>query len=112
MLPTYGDFLREIKKCIQVTFNVLKDDGFVVWVVGNFRDNKGRIVDFRGDLVKLFEEVGFHWYDDVVYYKDFKKAVLRVDLFEQSRKNVKTHEYIMVFKKTYNKVGKDEVDLE
>jgi DNA modification methylase len=98
-LPTYEAFLNGIKRSLEVTYDALKPGSFAVWVVGNFRDKQGNLVHFNGDTVRLAKKVGFHLWDELIFWGAAGIAASRSGQFESNRKSVRVHEYILVFKK-------------
>lgn len=96
---SYDKFLDMISKCMFGVFRALKEDCLAVWVVGNFRDKKGSLVHFNGDLVRIAKDMGFTFHDEIVFWGASGNAVQRVGNFVANRKSVRVHEYVLVFKK-------------
>ncbi len=96
---TYEDFLTMMKNCLEWTYKGLKKDCLSVWVVGNFRDKKGELTHFNGDLIRLAKKVGFALHDELIFWGASKCASQRCGQFKANRKSVRVHEYIIVLKK-------------
>ncbi len=95
----YNTFLGGIKKVLTNTYNSLKPNSFCVWVVGNFRDKKGEMIHFNGDVVRLAKEAGFKFWDEIIWNGASTVALTRCGKFISKRKAVRIHEYVLVFKK-------------
>jgi len=100
MLSCYKDFLSEIYKVIEQCYLALKTTGFCIWVVGTIRTAKG-LIDLRGDIVKLFRQANFIFFDDIVFHYKGGLKMLRLGTFDQTRTTAKAHEYALVFCKEY-----------
>jgi len=98
MLPTYKDFLSEINKVIEQCYLGLNAKGFCIWVIGTIR-NKDGLVDLRGDIVRLFKQAGFIFFDDIVFHYKGGLKMLRLGTFDRTRLCAKSHEYVLVFVK-------------
>ncbi len=96
---SYPDFLLMLKRVLASVYDSLKKNSLSIWVVGNFRDNKGNLVHFNGDLIRLGIDIGFALHDEIVFWGASKCASQRVCNFEANRKSVRVHEYIVIFKK-------------
>lgn len=98
---TYEEFLAMLRKSLQVTHKGLKDGALCIWVVGNFRPNKGKgeLTHFNGDLVRLGLDIGFKLHDEVIFWGGSNAAAQRSGQFQANRKIVRIHEYLVVFKK-------------
>lgn len=95
----YGKFLDMLKAVMRNVFVGLKQGGLSVWVVGNFRDNRGRLIHFNGDVIRIAEEIGFVLHDELIFWGAAGSAVQRCGQFEANRKSVRVHEYIIILKK-------------
>jgi hypothetical protein len=74
---------------------------FFAIVVGEVRDKQGFYLDFVGDTKKIFMRTGMKYYNDFVYKeRGLLSAAFRVNNnFVKSKKNVKIHQNVIVFKK-------------
>lgn len=95
----YNTFLIDIKKVLKNTFKALKKDSFCIWVVGNFRDKSGEMINLNGDIIRLAKEVGFKFWDEIIWNGASSVALTRSGKFSSNRKAIRIHEYILVFKK-------------
>lgn len=98
-VSTYEQFLSMLKNSIATTYRGLKRGAFFVMVVGNFRDKKGTLRHFNGDVVRLGKEVGFILHDELIFWGASDIAYQRLGQFVANRKSVRVHEYIIIFKK-------------
>lgn len=100
--PSYKDYLILLKKVMENTFNLLKNNCFAIFVVGNFRNKKGNLEHLNGDLINIAKEVGFKLWDELIWCGASNVALTRCGKFEKNRKSVRMHEYIIVLKKEEN----------
>lgn len=96
---TYSEFLDMLKDSLKVTYLGLKKGSLAIWVVGNFRDNRGNLTHFNGDTIRLATEVGFELHDELVFWGASGASYQRVGNFQANRRSVRVHEYIIIFKK-------------
>ena len=97
--PSYGEYLNMLQKVLENCYDVLKKDGFAVFVVGNFRNKKGELEHLNGDLITKAKEVGFKLWDELIWMGASNVALTRCGKFEKNRKSVRMHEYIIILKK-------------
>lgn len=97
--PSYEDFLNGIESTLEGVLSGLKKDGLSIWVVGNFRDKKGNLRHFSGDLIQKAKDVGFVLHDEIIWWGASGSAAQRVKLFAANRKSVRVHEYIVILRK-------------
>lgn len=98
-VSSYEEFLTMLRASIETTYRGLKAGKLFVMVVGNFRDKKGILRHFNGDVVRLAKEVGFHLHDELIFWGASDVAYQRLGAFAVNRKSVRVHEYILVLKK-------------
>ena len=98
---TYCDFLLKYEAIISKTISKLKLDTYFVIVVGEVRDKQGYYLDFVGDTKKIFMRNGMKYYNDFIYKeRGLLSAAFRVNnYFVKSKKHVKIHQNVIVFKK-------------
>lgn len=96
---TYEEFLIMLKRSLEVTYRGLKPNSLAVWVVGNFRDRAGWLVNFNASVANLAKSVGFNLLDELIFWGASNAAVQRSGQFEANRKSVRVHEYILILKK-------------
>ena len=99
-MPSYDDFLLRLGKVISNTRVALHRAGaYSVWVVGEIRDKiTGELLDIPGDVVRLHQAAGFWLYDRIIYVNNNPLAKLRTEQFDESRKTVRVHEHVLVFR--------------
>jgi hypothetical protein len=96
----YPAFLEAYDEIIRKTCALLKDDRFVVWVVGDVRDKMGLYRGFPWRTIQSFEAAGLRLYNEGVLVTPVGSLPIRVGRqFEQSRKLGKTHQNVFVFVK-------------
>jgi len=96
----YPRFLEKYRSIIGKTVQRLAPGGYAVFVVGEVRDKDGFYYDFVGDTKRAFIDVGAKLYNDAVLLNSIASASMRTKHFEKSRKLVKIHQNVLVFKKT------------
>jgi len=99
-VATYEEFLAMLKNSIEVTYRGLKPGALFIMVVGNFRDKKGNLRHFNGDVIRLGKEVGFTLHDELIFWGASDQAYQRLGQFVANRRSVRVHEYIVIFKKS------------
>ncbi len=113
----YKGFINIYGKIIQNCYDILKDDTFAFWVVGEVRDKKGNYYNFIGDTIQAFLCAGFNYYNEAILATAVGSTSLRVgNYMKTSRKLGKTHQNILVFlkgdaKKATAKCGEIEMEL-
>lgn len=98
-VATYEEFLAMLRNSLTRTYEVLKPDALCIWVVGNFRDRKGELRHFNGDVARMGREIGFILHDELIFWGASGIAAQRAGNFVANRKSVRVHEYILIFKK-------------
>ena len=96
----YGQFVKVYSSIVRKLYNKLKDNSFVVWVVGEVRNKKGNYYNLIGDTIKVFLDAGFNYYNELILQTMLGTAMLRANQqFQAGRKIVKVHQNILVFVK-------------
>ena len=96
----YNNFIDQYSKIIKKSCDMLKDNRFAVFVVGEVRDKKGFYRNFVADTKNAFIKAGLKLYNDIVFLEPIGTACLRADrTFGSFRKTVKTHQNVLVFYK-------------
>ena len=100
-LPTYELFMEWYGDIFRKCVKRLKDNRFVVIVVGDFRDDRGCYRNFvYGDNVKCFTDLGLHYYNEIILMTSVGSLPIRVGRqFGKHRKIGRTHQNVMVFYK-------------
>ena len=77
----------------------MKNNRFATIVVGNIRDKNGFYYDFVGDIIKIFEKAGLHFYNDIILQTPVGTGALRARRYMKYRKVAKIHQNLLVFYK-------------
>ena len=111
----YAEFIKVYQSIINKLFNKLKDNSFVVWVIGEVRGSDGNYYNFLGDTIKCFLNAGFNYYNEIILENAIGSAALRAGRpFKTARKVAKIHQNVLVFckgdgKKATERLGDIEV---
>jgi len=96
----YEDFKSVYFEIIKKSCDILKNDRFACFVVGEVRDKKGNYYNFVGDTIAAFLAAGMSYYNEAILVTMTGNLQLRAARpFEVSRKMGKTHQNILVFVK-------------
>lgn len=96
----YNKFLDIYRKIISESVALLKPNSFIVWVVSEIRDKKGNYINFVGDTIKAFQDAGANYYNHFVLINCVSSLAIRIQRqFASTRKNGRTHQNVLVFKK-------------
>lgn len=95
----YQEFLRLYESIIEKSCKLLKKDGLVCFVVGEVRDKKGNYIGFVPDTIRAFEKCGMKFYNEAILLNAIASASMRADGNMKSKKLVKVHQNVLVFKK-------------
>ena len=97
---TYKDFKKDYFKIIKETCDLLKEDRFAIFVVGEFRNKLGFYENFIGDTVTAFKEAGLQYYNEAILQTSIGTLPVRITKqFNAGRKLGKTHQNILIFYK-------------
>ena len=94
----YSEFMEMMDKTAENCFRVLKDGGFCVWVVADFRKDC-KLIPFHSDLIQSFTKAGFDNHDLIVMENISPFAAMQLAKASAKRYTSKIHEYILVFRK-------------
>ena len=103
----YDSFLQKYKSILSKSFSKLKDNRFFGIVVSEIRDASttrnykiGKYKGFVSDTIKLAEECGFHFYNDMILYNSQHQASRTYKTyFDRNRKIPSVHQNVLVFVK-------------
>jgi DNA modification methylase len=95
----YKIFLELYESIIEKSCNHLKKGGFACFVVGEVRDKNGFYLGFVPDTIKAFEKCGMKFYNEAILLNPIASASMRANGNMKSKKLVKVHQNILVFKK-------------
>jgi DNA modification methylase len=94
----YPEFIKLYNNIIKEACNLLNDNRFAVFVVGEVRDKKGLYINFVADTIAAFEAAGLHYYNEMILVNAIGSLPLRVNRqFQAGRKIGKTHQNVLVF---------------
>lgn len=95
-----SDFEQKYYSIVYKSTNLLKSGGYACFVVGDIRDKKnGYYRDFIGMTKRVFKRAGLGLYNEAVLLNSLGTAMLRVSNTFKSKKLVKVHQNILIFKK-------------
>jgi DNA modification methylase len=103
-IENYDVFLDEMKNVYKKCLSFMHDNSYACFVVSDFRDysngrkNINRLIPFVADMIKTAENAGLVLYDKVILKKPMGTAPSRVKMWN-TRKTVRIHEELLVFKK-------------
>ncbi len=96
----YSDFLNVYKEIIQKSCEMLKENRFAVFVVGDIRDKQGRYRNFVSHTIEAFIESGLSLYNEMILVNQLASLAIRVgNQFGKFRKIGKHHQNVLVFYK-------------
>ena len=95
----YDDFMNAYTSIIHKSCSKLKDGGLACFVVGEIRDKKGFYRGFVPDTFSAFTSCGMKYYNEAVLLNSLASAMLRASGYMKTKKLVKSHQNILVFKK-------------
>lgn len=107
----YEDFVKAYKEIIKKSCDMLKNDSFAAFVVGEVRSKKGGYYGFVQDTITAFTEAGCDYYNEAILLTMIGSAPMRAGAtFRSGRKLCKGHQNILVFckgdwKKATEKIG-------
>lgn len=96
----YKDFLEAYRKIIKKTADMLKENRFAVFVVGEVRDKKGNYYNFVGDTIKAGIDAGLKYYNEIILVNATLSLAIRLSQYmNNSRKVGKHHQNVIIFYK-------------
>ena len=95
----YNEFMKAYESIINKSCKLLKSGGLACFVVGEVRDKKGNYIGFVPDTIKAFEKAGMKFYNEGILLNAITSASMRANGNMKSKKLVKVHQNILVFKK-------------
>jgi len=98
----YAEFLLAYRSIINKAVSKLKAGHFAVFVVGDVRDENGYYLDFVSDTKKAFIDSGAGLYNEIILLDPIGTAMIRANNSFGSKKVVKVHQNVLVFKKHGN----------
>jgi hypothetical protein len=96
----YNEFLKIYREIIRKSCDMLKQDRFAVFVVGDVRDKKGFYQNFVSDTIKAFIDCGVILYNEMILVNAVGSLAIRAGRqFSAGRKVGKQHQNVLVFYK-------------
>ena len=95
----YENFMITYESIIAKSCLLLKSGGYACFVVGEVRDKKGNYIGFVPDTIKAFTKCGMEYYNEAILLNAIASASMRANGNMKSKKLVKVHQNILVFKK-------------
>ena len=95
--PTYDNFMEFIDRCLFNCYRVLRNDRYMVWVIGDFRID-GIYYPFHGDFISLALKQKFILHDIII--RHYNNPFTNIDPSQAytKRRTSKEHEYIIVMR--------------
>jgi len=96
---SYQEFVKAYKNIITKSCSKLKHGALACFVVGEVRGKDGGFIGLVPDTITAFKESGMIFYNEAILLNSLASAALRAGGNMKSRKLVKCHQNILVFKK-------------
>lgn len=98
----YSEFLSAYESIIKKSCDKLKINGFACFVVGEVRDKQGNYLGFVPDTINAFKKCGMKFYNEAILLNSIASASMRANGNMKTKKLVKVHQNILIFKKVSN----------
>ena len=95
----YNDFMIAYESIIKKSCDLLNPGGLACFVVGEVRDKKGNYIGFVPDTIRAFQKAGMSYYNEAILLNSIASASIRAAGNMKSKKLVKVHQNILIFKK-------------
>jgi DNA modification methylase len=95
----YIEFMKAYEEIIAKSCNLLKSGGYACFVVGEVRDKKGHYIGFVPDTINTFRKCGMFFYNEAILLNSIASASIRANGNMKSKKLVKIHQNVLIFKK-------------
>jgi DNA modification methylase len=96
----YERFIEAYRLIVKQSVDMLKDNRFACFVVGDIRDNRGMYRNFVSDTIDAFQNAGLSLYNEAILITSVGSLPIRVaKQFSSGRKLGKTHQNVLVFVK-------------
>jgi len=95
----YLEFLNTYREIIKKSCEILKEDRFAVFVVGDVRDKKGFYRNFVSETIMAFWNCGVILYNEMILVNAVGSLMMRAGRYMNSRKVGKQHQNVLVFYK-------------
>lgn len=110
----YHKFIKIYNEIIKKSCDLLKEDRFSVFVVGDVRDNNGYYYNFVSDTINAFLNAGMNLYNEIILVNAIGAKAMGANGYMKTRKVGKVHQNVLVFYKGNPKKIKEnypELDL-
>jgi len=107
-IGTYDEFIQTYRGIIKQCCDMLKDNRFACFVVGDIRDKKGIYRGFVKDTIIAFEDAGCKFYNEGILVNVIGSLPIRITKQFEYRKLGKCHQNVLVFFKGDPKKIKEE----
>ena len=104
----YPKFLNTYQEIITKSVNMLENNSFAIFVVGEIRkkDTFGENAGFVQDTIKCFKNSGCIYYNECILLQEPATAAMRANNYmESSRKIAKCHQNVLIFVKGDPKIA-------
>jgi len=101
----YKKFLQNYSEIINKSCNLLKNNRFACFMVGDVRwkDRKQNWYNnFVNDTINIFLKNNLKFYNEFIYLEGIGSSAMRVEQAFTKRKNIKLHQKILIFYKGNN----------
>lgn len=99
-MGTYKEFIEMYKTIFERAVSMLRRNRFCVVKVSEVRNKgTGEYYNFVGDNVRIFKELGLHYYNELILVNSVGTAPMRASNTFRTRKMVRLHQNILVFYK-------------
>lgn len=97
---SYEEFLKKIDDNLKVLFEKIKDNGYVVLIVRDFRDIKNNLplVECHSDIARLGVKNGFTYHDVIIYDHNGQRGLLLQGYPKVFYVNL-NHSYVVILRK-------------
>ena len=96
----YDDFRMAYRDVIAASADLLAEDSFAAFVVGEVRGKDGTFYSFVPDTIDAFEDAGLAFYNEAILVNCPDSAAVRAARYlEASRKLTKVHQNVLIFVK-------------
>jgi DNA modification methylase len=97
---SYDDFLVGHASAIRESCDMLRNDRYAAWVIGDIRDKRGKLRGLHHETVKAFIGAGLNVVNEFVMVDPVGTAAIRAGKpFSLNRKSTMTHQHLLVFVK-------------
>ena len=96
---SYHGFMKMYEAIFKECYAMLNDDRFLVVKISEIRNSDGAYYGFVPDNIKIFERIGFKYYNEIILLNAIGTGAFRANNMFKSRKVVRLHQNILVFYK-------------